>query len=161
MKPRHLRGATIIALSFLVAFALTALPLPAWAQAWRPAWVAMVLVYWCMALPERIGVLTAWLAGVLLDVLVGTTLGQHALGLAVIAGITVFYHKRLRVFSLLQQAVVCGAMLVLHVTLLRIVDRFAGVPLNTSSYLTVITTTALWPWVFVLLRDVRRKGGII
>jgi rod shape-determining protein MreD len=143
-----------------MAFALTVLPLPAWAQAWRPAWVALVLLYWCMALPERIGVFTAWFTGVLLDVLVGATLGQHALGLAVVACLTVIYHKRLRVFSQFQQATICAGMLLLYVSLLRIVDRFAGMPQPSASYLTVITSALLWPWLFIILRDVRRKGSV-
>lgn len=160
MTPRNPRGVLFIGLSFLGAFALTVLPLPDWAQAWRPAWVALVLLYWCMALPERVGVVTAWLTGVLLDVLVGTTLGQHALGLAVVACITSIYHKRLRVFSQLQQATICAGILVLYVTVLRIVDRFAGVPLPSASYLTVVPSALLWPWLFIILRDVRRKGRV-
>ena len=52
----------VIALSFLAAFMLTAMPLPEWALPWRPAWIAMVLVYWCMALPERVGVITGWVS---------------------------------------------------------------------------------------------------
>jgi rod shape-determining protein MreD len=50
----------IIALSLVIALMLTALPLPEWAVNWRPAWVAMVLIYWCMALPERVGIGVRW-----------------------------------------------------------------------------------------------------
>ena len=50
----------VVAASFLVAFILTATPLPDWALPWRPAWIAMVLIYWCIALPERVGVITGW-----------------------------------------------------------------------------------------------------
>ena len=35
----------VIGLTFVIALMLTAMPLPQWASAWRPAWVAMVLVY--------------------------------------------------------------------------------------------------------------------
>ena len=66
----------VIALSFLAAFMLTAMPLPDWALPWRPAWIAMVLVYWCMALPERVGVITGWVIGLILDVMHGSILGQ-------------------------------------------------------------------------------------
>ena len=47
---RH-RGGWVIAASFVVALMLTALKLPEWALIWRPAWVALVLIYWCMAVP--------------------------------------------------------------------------------------------------------------
>ena len=51
---------------------------------WRPAWVALVLVYWCMAAPDQVGVVAGWTTGLLLDVMTGTLLGQHALGLSVV-----------------------------------------------------------------------------
>ena len=71
-----------MAMSFVVSLMLTALPMPEWASLWRPAWVALVLIYWCMALPARSGVLVGWSVGLLLDVMTGTLLGQHALALA-------------------------------------------------------------------------------
>ena len=81
---RH-RGGWVIAASFVVALMLTALKLPEWALIWRPAWVALVLIYWCMAVPHRIGVAIAFLLGVFLDVMSGALLGQHALALTVVA----------------------------------------------------------------------------
>ncbi|MDP2388977.1 MAG: rod shape-determining protein MreD, partial [Acidobacteriota bacterium] len=77
-----LRWTGAVAISLVVAFALTSVPLPEWAHPWRPAWVAIVVIYWCLAIPERIGVLFAWSMGLLLDVMHGAILGQHALGLA-------------------------------------------------------------------------------
>ena len=57
------QGSWIIFFSFIVAFMLTAMPLPEWASNWRPMWVTMVLVYWCMALPTKVGIGIAWTAG--------------------------------------------------------------------------------------------------
>ena len=54
------QGNWIIVLSFIMAIMLTALPLPEWAVNWRPSWVAIVLIYWCMAVPDRVGILVAW-----------------------------------------------------------------------------------------------------
>ena len=67
-------GYTAIALSLVVALMLTALPMPDWAAMWRPAWVALVLIYWCMAAPTYAGVLMGWMLGLFLDVLSGTLL---------------------------------------------------------------------------------------
>ena len=78
-------GTWVIVASLIVAFMLTAMPLPSWAVSWRPAWVAMVLIYWCMALPQRMGIGISWVLGLLLDVQQGTILGQHAIGLAIVA----------------------------------------------------------------------------
>ena len=93
-------------LSLLVAFILTAVPLPDWMEVWRPEWVVVTMVYWCLAMPERVGVFVAWGVGLLLDVLQGSILGQHALGLATVAYLAVLYHQRIRVFPLVQQSLV-------------------------------------------------------
>jgi len=42
----------VIYLSLLVALVLMILPLPDWAQIYRPNWMALVLIYWSMALPK-------------------------------------------------------------------------------------------------------------
>ena len=60
--------------------------------------IALVLVYWCLALPERVGVLAGWSIGLVLDVLNGSILGQHAFGLAFVAYVALQYHRRVRVY---------------------------------------------------------------
>jgi rod shape-determining protein MreD len=157
MKREHNAGWAIV-LTFAVAFMLTAVPLPEWAANWRPAWVAMVLIYWCMALPERVGIGYAWLLGLLLDVQQGTLLGQHALGLALVAWLTVTSHQRVRVFPLAQQAlVVCGYLLVLQFLHLWIRGIMGVPPRHWTFWMPAFTGMLLWPWLFVILRDLRRK----
>lgn len=154
---QHNAGWVIVA-SFIIALMLTAMPLPDWAISWRPAWVAMVLIYWCMALPERVGIGIAWCMGLLLDVQQGTVLGQHALGLAIIAYITVKSHQRIRVFPLTQQAVlVCFYLLVLEFLTLWIQGLMGTPPQHWTFWMPAVTSMLLWPWLFIILRDVRRK----
>lgn len=148
----------IIALSLLVALMLTAMPLPEWAVNWRPAWVAMVLIYWCMALPDRVGIGISWTLGLLLDVQQGTVLGQNALGLAVIAFITLKSHQRLRVFPLVQQAIlICCYILLFQVIVLWIKSMLGIPPMHWSYWMPAFSSMLLWPWIFIILRDVRRK----
>jgi len=155
-KPHN--GGSIIVLSFVIAFMLTAMPLPDWALNWRPAWVAMVLIYWCMALPERVGIGIAWMLGLLLDVQQGTFLGQHALGLAVIAYITVKSHQQMRVFPLIQQAMlVCGYILLLQMLNFWIKGMIGVPPGDWTFWAPAFTSMLIWPWLFVILRDSRRK----
>jgi rod shape-determining protein MreD len=151
----------VIAVSFLFAFVLTAIPLPEWAVAGRPVWIGMVLIYWCIALPTRVGVLTGWCLGLVLDVLHGSILGQHALGLAFLAWMAVQYHQRLRVFPLVQQAVFVGAVVLIYLALMLGIYNLLGSVKYGISYLTgALTTALLWPWVFVVLRDVRRRARV-
>ena len=79
-------GGWVIALSFLVAFLLAGVPLPDSLDRFRPDWVAMVLIYWGMALPHRVGIGVGWLVGLLLDVGRGALLGQLAQALGATRG---------------------------------------------------------------------------
>jgi len=158
MRQEQHHAGGVIVLSFIVAFMLTAMPLPDWAISWRPAWVAMVLVYWCMALPDRVGIAIAWMLGLLLDVQQGTVLGQNALGLALVAYITLKSYQRVRVFPLPQQAlVVCGYLLLLQFISLWIRGMMGVPPEHWTFWMPAFSSMLLWPWLFVILRDLRRK----
>ena len=93
----------VIFLTFFISYLLAIVPFPEWAMDYRPEWVPMVLMYWVMALPYRVGIGSAWVAGIVLDVLEGSVLGLNALGLVVIAYITLNLHQRLRMFSSLMR----------------------------------------------------------
>lgn len=101
---RNANGLWVVVLSFLVAYLLAVIPFPEWAMNYRPEWVPMVLIYWVMALPYRIGIGSAWFVGIILDVLEGSILGLNALSLVIIAYVTLSLHQRLRMFSSLQQS---------------------------------------------------------
>jgi rod shape-determining protein MreD len=161
MRQEQHHAGWIIVLSFIAAFMLTAMPLPDWAISWRPAWVAMVLIYWCMALPDRVGIGTAWMLGLLLDVQQGTVLGQNALGFALIAWITLKSYQRVRVFPLPQQAiVVCGYLLLLQFINLWIRGMMGVPPEHWTFWMAAFTSMLLWPWLFIILRDLRRKHHV-
>ena len=155
-KPQH--GNWIIIMSFVIAIMLTAMPLPDIAVNWRPAWVAIVLIYWCMAIPDRIGVAIGWCLGLILDVQQGTVLGQNALGLMLIAFITIKSYQRMRVFPLAQQAVlVCFYLLLYKLVMLLIMGYLDTGTRDWEYWMPAISSMLLWPWLFIILRDVRRK----
>lgn len=157
MRMGQHRGGWVIALSFVVAMMLTMLPLPDWAEYLRPEWVTMVLIYWCMALPSRVGVGIGWLMGLFLDVIHGAVLGQYALALALIAYFTLTLHRRLRVYPLMQQSLVVMMLILLQQLLITWVKGFLGQQPDSLGYwLPSLTSMLLWAWVFIILRDIRR-----
>lgn len=161
MAKRAGTGPWVIGISFVVSFGLTALPLPDWAAIWRPAWVALVLAYWCIALPNRVGVGVGWIVGLLLDVLMGTLLGQHALGLSVVAFIAHKSHQRVRVLPPWQQALSVFPLVFLYQMLVFWVNGARGIPVNGWAYVTgPLVSMLLWPWLFIVLRDIRRKFSV-
>ncbi len=162
MIDQHSRqGNGIIVVSFVIAIMLTALPLPEWAVNWRPSWVAIVLIYWCMAVPDRVGVVVAWVLGLLLDVMHSNVLGQNALGLVLIAFITLNSYQRMRVFPLAQQAVLVCFYLLLYELIMFWITAYTGSQTRDWTYwMPAFTSMLLWPWLFIVLRDIRRKYHI-
>lgn len=153
---RHRAGWVILA-SFLIALMLDFIPLPADVARVRPQITALVLIYWVMALPRRVGVGFGWMAGLMLDVGRATLLGQHALAFALMAFLTMQTHQRLRVFPLWQQSVSVLVILLVGELLVAWTSGVSGYPRGDHWYLlSPFTSTLLWPWAFVILRDLRR-----
>lgn len=155
------RSRLIVAASLLGALVLSILPWPTWIEPFRPDWVALVLIYWCMALPSRVGVGTAWTTGLILDVLYGSMLGENALAKAFVAFLTVHFHLQLRMFPRWQQAVVVLLLVAVNNLLVLWIKHLAGQAPDTWGYLTPsIVSMLIWPWLFVILRDIRRHGNV-
>lgn len=149
----------VVVPTMLLALMLVMLPLPEWVQGYRPDWLTLVLIYWVMAMPERLGIVFAWIFGLLLDVTQGAILGQHAIGLVLVAFFVQLQYQRLRVFSLLQQALVVFILLVFKQLIVLWISGIVGqAPEDIASYFIPSVVGALiWPWLFVMLRDIRRR----
>ena len=161
MTQAKLRDCLVIAASFVVALLVTGLPMPESVALWRPAWVALVLIYWCVAVPGQVGVGVGWTAGLLLDVMSGTLLGQHALGLSIVAFIANRIHRRVRVLPLWRQAVTLFGLVIFYQALILWSNGIRGIPVAAPAYWTSpFVSMLLWPWVFVVLRAVRRRYDI-
>lgn len=144
--------------SFVAALLLSMVVMPGWAAPFRPEWTVLVLIYWCLALPHRVSVGYGWLVGLCVDVLSGALLGQHALGFAVIAYLVVKLHQRLRVFPIWQQALSVMVFVALEQLLVLWVQGMIGMARESWTYwLPSIVSGLLWPWMFLLLRRLRRR----
>lgn len=149
----------IITLTMLIGLMLVMIPLPQWAQPLRPDWVCLIAIYWALATPERFGVTFAWLAGLLLDVVHGSILGLHALGAALVVYCAVRLHQRIRAYPLIQQGLVVAVLLALKQSLVLWVTGLLGeAPTELLVYFVPSALALLlWPWIFVVLRDLRRR----
>ena len=145
-----------VILTYMVGLMLTIMPLPASLEAFRPDWLAMLVIFWAMRLPRTWSVGTAWLIGIILDVTHGTLLGQHALALAFVAFITVRFHLLMRVFPMPQLTASVLPILGIYQFLLFWVNGVAGVNAPANVYWgPVISGTLLWPLVMTLLSGMR------
>ncbi|MCP4288406.1 MAG: rod shape-determining protein MreD [Gammaproteobacteria bacterium] len=152
------RGGLVIVLSFVLAFLLTILPLPDWAQLYRPQWSTLVLIYWTLASPHRVGVGIGWTTGIVIDVITGTLLGQHALAMSLIAYISQKMHQRIRLFPLWQQSITVLILLLIEKLLSLWVMGAISQPVPSLTFwMPPIVGMLLWPWVYIVLRDLRRR----
>jgi rod shape-determining protein MreD len=149
----------VIYLSLLVALVLMILPLPDWAQIYRPNWIALTLIYWSMALPKRVGLWYAFFTGIILDTSLGTLLGQHTMALVIVIFINLNFYQRIRVLALAQQAIYIFILLLLNQMVVAWVEGILGRPTPLLAFVGApFVGMLIWPWVFVVLRDIRRKA---
>ncbi len=150
-------GQFVIILSLVVALWLSIVRLPDWAQAVRPELVAMVAIYWIVAVPDQVGIGCAWIVGLLQDIIEGAVLGQHAFAMSIIAYLALNLYQRLRMFTVIQQAGVIFVFIGLNQLLCHWVQSLSGEGSQDLMFLLPALISALiWPLLAVLLHLVRR-----
>ena len=157
MAEQGQHGYWVILLSFLVAVILALVPLPVWSLWARPEWLALVLVYWTIALPHRVGIFTGLFLGVMMDVLEGAVLGQNAFALVVVASLSLILYQRMRVTNLWQQAAMVFLLVGINQLICQWIQNLQGVAAQTPLFLLPAFTSALlWPVILHVLRGLRR-----
>jgi rod shape-determining protein MreD len=142
--------------SLLAALALEVLPLPAVLELWRPPFLALTIIYWCMMWPNKISIMTAFFCGLALDVLYGSLLGQNALSLSLISFLTFRFHLQIRIFPLLQLTASIFALLAINAFVQLWIDGIAGLtPVGLGRALPVVTGTLVWPFLMSALDRLR------
>lgn len=144
----------LIPITVMIAFILTLLPMPTWTIWLRPAWVLLILIYWTIILPERVSIGTAWIAGLFLDVLDGTLLGEHAFALSIVIYLVDHMHSRLRMYPLIQQVMSIFLLVLFYQLILYCIQAVIGsAPNNPLYWASSLTSMLLWPWVYYMMRD--------
>ena len=143
----------VIWFSLVLALLLSVAPMPTFMEVGRPLWPALLLTYWTLALPHRVGMTTAWLVGIAQDVLYGTLLGQNALILALITFLVLALHQRLRMFPMWQQSLVLMVVFGLAQLVQLWLNALTGNrPPTLLFLLPALVSALLWPWIFAALR---------
>lgn len=143
----------IIGITFLIALLLEILPLPNWVLWFRPDWVVLVLIFWVLALPYNVGVVVAFFLGLLMDLLTGVLLGEHAAAFVVIAYFMSCFHARIRLFPLWQQSVMIFIWLLLYQLYLSWIGRLlGGMHGDQWFWLPAFVSAVIWPWVYTVLK---------
>jgi rod shape-determining protein MreD len=160
------QGGWMILLTVAAAMVLAIVHLPETWPSWigwlRPAWVAMVIFYWVMELPHRIGLIVAWVIGALVDVLQAEPIGLNGVILAGITYVAWRFYERLRMYSVAQQCgvvflLVLGAECLRSLVLYLVVDR----TLSWGVFGPALMSLWVWPFMALLLTRLRLRFRVV
>lgn len=152
MRIETRRTAITLTLSLLIALILTAVDIPSWAAIMRPMFVPLLVFYWVLRLPAYVGIFSAWMMGLFVDVLAGGVLGQHALALGISSFLVLKLREILKVFPAWQQALVIMPIWAIYAFVLFWIDGAT----NRSAdplirWAPVISTTLCWPMLVIAM----------
>jgi rod shape-determining protein MreD len=152
---------TLIPTSIIIAFVLQIMPMPLAIDIYRPDWLLLILCYWTMALPNRVGVGVTAICGITLDILYGTSLGVHSFAMAVPVYLVAANYQRFRNYSVVQQAIMIFIIsMIYHMLVYWLQYWLTGVQFRFEFLWPVMSSVFLWPWLFWLLRRYRRLLGV-
>ncbi|WP_028863372.1 rod shape-determining protein MreD [Psychromonas aquimarina] len=146
----------VIYLTFFLGLICAIFPLPIILNAFRPDWMILLLFYWVLALPHRVSIGHAFVLGLLLDLLLGSTLGMHALLFSVLAYLVSINYQRIRYFTLVQTTLLAGGFILLaKLVLYWIASSLQDIVLHSHYFWSIFTSMLIWPWFFLFLRFIR------
>jgi rod shape-determining protein MreD len=124
-----------------------------------PDVLALVLVFWSIHQPRRVGISTAFVLGLFMDVHQGAMLGQHALAYSVLSFLAIAIHRRLLWFTVPSQAAqVLPLFLAAHLIALVVRLLAGGSFPGLWIFLAPVLEALLWPVVSVLLLWPQRRA---
>lgn len=146
----------VIYLSFFIALVGVIFPLPIMFNAFRPDWMVLVIFYWIIALPHRVSIGHVFILGLLVDLLLGSVLGMHALVFSLLAYFTTINFQRFRYFTLVQTTLLVGLFVFLSKLLLYwIASSMQEIVLHRYYFWSIFTSMLIWPWFFLFMRYIR------
>jgi rod shape-determining protein MreD len=136
----------LVYVTALIALVLTLLPLPQLLSIIWPNLLVLTVLYWSTMAPQAGGMLLGFLAGLALDVLGGSQLGQHAFALAALTYLAIKLHLLTRAKPLFEQAIFAAIGLLVYELLLWAIDGFSSrATSGWTRWLHVPVGAALWP----------------
>ncbi len=153
-----LRGWCLIWGTLLLALTLQIVPLMDRWLIWRPDWLELMLIYWCFVAPRRVGVAHGFVFGLLLDLAQGSPLGQSALVLTLLVFLCTLAHRRMRAYSLAQQALMVLLLLLVAQLLEQwLMSLFGPFTVHLAFLLPAVIGAVLWPWFYLLFQRLNQR----
>lgn len=148
----------VLSVCSFFACVLSLIELPDWLFYFRPDWLALVVIYWVLALPRYVSMTYGLLNGLLLDLILVKPLGLNAVGFVLLAYLVNSWFTQIRILPLWQQCFVL-ALLISICKLLIGVTALATTEFIFTYYYwySMLGNIVFWPIVYGLLRRIRRS----
>ena len=142
----------VILFTSFVALVLSILPLPAWMQVIRPAFLVLAVLYWSTMAPFVAGMALGFLGGLALDVFQGSLLGEHALALSFLTYLALRLNLLMRAKPIFEQSLYVLLALIGYESLLWVIDGWTGRSLSSPlRWIHTLTGALIWPLVVGVL----------
>lgn len=141
-------------MAFILALALTIMPMPEFFGGVRPLWIMLLVIYIQCYLPEYFNLPVILVIGVILDVLLATVIGEHMFAIALVTWIISFKARRFYFFSMEQQMALIGTLCFIYELILWVVDSFLGYSISLVAVIgSAMISLLLWPWIRMIADD--------
>ena len=146
-----------IAFSLAAAFLLNLLP---WGKLpGVPDFVALVLLFWNIHQPRKVGIGVAFVMGLLMDVHNASLLGENALAYTLLSYFAIMIHRRMLWFRPMTQALhVLPLLVMMQVVQMLIQALVSGKFPGWYYFASSLVSAALWPLVTWMLLAPQRRA---
>ncbi len=134
------------------------IPWKGWFQTLQPYWLALIIIYWSIEAPKQCGLFVAFFYSIMLDVLYGSLFGKHGFSIVAMVFLISKVHKRLKMTSFWQLAIMIGTLLLNDAFIRTVIDWLSQQSGSFKINLwPVLTSILVWPWFKYILDRVRHK----
>ena len=130
----------------LLSIVLTIIPLPDLINSFRLPWLMMTVIYFSIFNVALIGVFSAWLSGLILDLMAGGLMGENAMILSVISYLSYRFRFQIRVYPIWQIMVVVLLFLSLGELLSLWIQGVSGtMNISVIVWINISIAVIIWP----------------
>ena len=162
---RDTKNQLLIFLTLFVALYIDSYLFSANLQIIKPTFVLLTLIYWNMALPDRVGIAAALSFGIFVDLVEGSLLGLHGILFVLITYVCQRFFYQFRVSPLWQQSFILFFLFLLYKQVFALdflninedLTNFSDRSFLVNSFLFALFSALIWSPLFLVLRFYRRK----
>lgn len=146
-------------LSIALAFFIMIIPMAEWLAALRPFVLALVMMFWILETPRKMGLGRVFLIGLLLDLTSFAMLGEHAFRLLLMAGVVHQLRNQFRFYPIWQQSLFMLAILYVDLVVLSGLRLIQGLPQPViETWISPVLAFLIWPWLYMFLDNLRMQS---